>query len=62
MSPRAVHYVAFSMRNLRADLHARLRVIATVRSQRADKLVTMESVVNDVLLVGLVQIEKEELK
>jgi len=60
--PKPIHYVAFSIRNLRADLHARLRVIATVRSQRTGKTVTMESVVNDVILAGLTQIEREELK
>ena len=60
--PKPIHYVAFSIRNLRADLHARLRVIAMVRSQRTGKTVTMESVVNDVILAGLTQIEREELK
>ena len=60
--PKPIHYVAFSIRNLRADVHARLRVIATVRSQRTGKTVTMESVVNDVILAGLTQIEREELK
>ena len=60
--PKPVRYVAFSIRNLRADLHARLRVIATVRSQWAGKAVTMESVVNDALGRGLADIEQEELK
>lgn len=51
--------VNFSMRGLRSDLRDRLHALAAIREAKTKTKVTLESVVNEALALGVATLEAE---